>query len=655
MNSKLTKLFFVALTWGLSGKTIAQTDAERKQIIRQTNVEALQNFAKEKQAIFDRDYPRALEKAQALGIATSGVDKDGNYFELVGFIDGTEELKFYKTNGVNKVTFNNSSTGSSLKTVGALYLHDLGVTGQNMIAGEWDGGIPYAAHYDLTASRIVRKDTGAADATGTGVGVSHGTHVAGTIVSRGIGAPTTKGFLPDNSARLWANTWTNDVTEMTSQAAQGLLVSNHSYGINMDQLSSYGGVGYLGRYSTVARDMDFIANNAPYYLAVWAAGNDRGSYASYNPNKGGRDLLSSEGVAKNTVTVAAIVGIENYISANSVQISGFSNWGPSDDFRIKPDISAKGVNVISTINSSATASESNSGTSMAAPAITGAFSLWQQYHNQLKGGYMKSATVRALMAHTAKEAGPAAGPDYMYGWGVLDVEAGAKVIEGSVNYDGNHIFEYSLNNGETFEMDVTPSANKPLVVTIAWNDPAGPAMSGTDIQIPVLVNNLDLKIVNVNTNEVYYPWRLVRSWTTTGSGIAEKAENNADNIEKVEAGILPEGQYKIVVTHKGTLSGGSQLFSLIATGHQGALSNKTVELEGVAVYPNPASEVLNLDLPTTLTNAELSIFDLTGRKVKSVSNINAQTSVNISDLSAGVYMVKIEAEEGTKTLKIVKK
>jgi subtilisin family serine protease len=50
-------------------------------------------------------------------------------------------------------------------------------------------------------------------------------------------------------------------------------------------------------------------------------------------------------------------------------MSSFSNYGPTDDGRIKPDISA-GVNVYSAILTDQTY-ETCKGTSMAAPAITG--------------------------------------------------------------------------------------------------------------------------------------------------------------------------------------------------------------------------------------------------------------------------------------------
>src|SRR5690606_32971333 len=354
--------------------------------------------------------------------------------------------------------------------------------------------------------------------------------------------------------------------------------------------------GIFGKYNSDAEDYDAIAYNAPFYTIVFAAGNDRTS--NHNPAKpDGRDLLSQGGVSKNTVVVASVYGIENYSSPSNVTLSSFSSFGPTDDFRIKPDIAAKGQNVLSAgINGDASTAPNN-GTSMAAPAVTGSIGLWQQYYNQLNPGtWMRSSTVRALMAHTALEAGPAPGPDHMYGWGLLNVQGGAEVMEN----DGKGysvIMEEDLNEGATFEYEFDYTGEYPLTATLAWVDPEGTGYdnySFSDDTTPALVNDLDLRIVNVDTSEEYEPWRLVHSYTTTGSGIAEKGDNIVDNIEKVEAGVVAAGTYKAVITHKGTSleKSGVQKFSLIISGKDEKASKLSYEIEGLSVYPNPVTDVV---------------------------------------------------------------
>lgn len=110
-----------------------------------------------------------------------------------------------------------------------------------------------------------------------------------------------------------------------------------------------------------------------------------------------------------------------------MEITGFSSFGPADDGRIKPDIVAPGQAVFSTSAASPNDYEVLSGTSMSAPAVTGTLAILQELYKNLNGGsYMKSATLKALAIHTAREAGPNEGPDYMFGWGLLDAEGPPK-------------------------------------------------------------------------------------------------------------------------------------------------------------------------------------------------------------------------------------
>jgi subtilisin family serine protease len=66
---------------------------------------------------------------------------------------------------------------------------------------------------------------------------------------------------------------------------------------------------------------------------------------------------------------------------------------------------AQGVQVYSTTSISDVSYDSFNGTSMAAPAITGLIMLLQEYYKNLNGVFMKAASVRGLICHTANEAG----------------------------------------------------------------------------------------------------------------------------------------------------------------------------------------------------------------------------------------------------------
>ena len=71
-----------------------------------------------------------------------------------------------------------------------------------------------------------------------------------------------------------------------------------------------------------------------------------------------------------------------------------------------------------------------------------------------------------------------------------------------------------------------------------------------------------------------------------------------------------------------------------------------------SVYPNPASEVININ-STKMLNAVITISDLTGKVVKT-STINGLTaSVNTSGLNSGIYYVTITEGNSTSTQKVV--
>jgi len=521
----------------------AQTREQRAKIIKNYDQKKLSEL----KAAFEADYfsakSEALAMAKIKGWPVTQRNADGSYAELQK-ISAEGEPLYYSTNNAGSAI---TSRTNKLHTGGSLGLN---LNGQGMIAGVWDGGAVRGTHQDLTG-RVIIKD-GVPFSQTTAEASNHPTHVTGTIIGSGSGNAAAKGMA--YQATAWTNDWNNDKAEATAEASQGLLISNHSYGIHAsNQLPLY----YYGAYMQEAKDWDNIMFNAPYYLMVSAAGNDRGQ--GFNPTKNQFDLLTGHAVSKNNIVVGAVNQVNNYTGANSVVISSFTSWGPADDGRIKPDLVTKGVGVLSTTSPANNSYGSMDGTSMASPGITGTLLLLQQHYNNLNNNFMKSATLKALAIHTADEAGLTDGPDYSFGWGLVNAERAAQVI--SNNGTTSIMAEHKLLNNQTFSTTVTSNGLEPLVATICWTDRGGFVNSGTvDLSTPALVNDLDIRVVQNGT--VAMPWKLNPAAPSTA---ATKGDNLVDPVERVNINNAA-GSYTITVSHKGTLSGGSQDFSLIVTG-----------------------------------------------------------------------------------------
>ncbi len=218
----------------------------------------------------------------------------------------------------------------------------LDLDGNGIEVHQWDAGSVRSTHQEFDG-RVTNGDA---------VGTSwHSTHVGGTIIASGV-QTNAKGMAW--AASLKAFDWNDFQAEIAAEAADGALISNHSYGWlrGWEGGNTWWGdpeisdqEDYLfGFYDESAATWDSIVYAAPYFLIVKSAGNDRddkgdGTY----PDDGPYDCIDQLGIAKNNLVVAAVYDVPGgYSQPSDVSMTGFSSWGPADDGRIKPDISGKG-------------------------------------------------------------------------------------------------------------------------------------------------------------------------------------------------------------------------------------------------------------------------------------------------------------------------
>lgn len=627
-----------------------------------------------------------------------------------------DEAKIYERNnltehnfgeGVNFHGFYNgipvyfaSDSQNQINSMDVDYLYNntipgVAVTGEGMMVYIWDGGAVRTTHRELIDRVTIVENGDNSD---------HATGVAGVIMAEGLN-PNSKGMA--YGAHLKSLNFTSGSTT-SEMAAQGNLeenseymVSNHSYGSLTGWFQNKNGVWYwygyphlsetesalFGYYHPTDAVYDNIAYNAPQYSIFKSSGNNRregpsGPVDHYVFNQNGNWVMIDDGTvrpndcvatngfdclsfagsnAKNIIIVGAInpIGGNNrYEDPSDVVATWFSSSGPTDDGRIKPDITAIGSGVVAPTAVSDTSYKSWAGTSFSSPAAAGVGVLLQQIAKEKSGGaeYLRSDMMKGLLTHTAYESGSNLGPDYVYGWGLINALAAAETY---LNVNENSYIENSLlSNGETNTLTVTASGEEPLKVSITWNDPAGTPNGQVILndRTPKLVNDLDLRVNNNGTT--YFPWKLDVENPSTA---ATQGDNVVDNIEQVYIENPVAGQqYTITISHKGNLTDDLQNYALVVTGVNvnSAMATNDANLNNaVNVYPNPVADNLNLQISDKLTNATIRVFNPMGQIVyqNEYKSLNNTQSIDFKSIPAGIYMVYIKSNEGAVTKKVIKK
>jgi hypothetical protein len=429
----------------------------------------------------------------------------------------------------------------------------------------FDSGTADASHPDF-GGRLTPRDLA--------IAVDHSTHVAGTIGGDGASsgglyrgmAPgvimESFGFEPSfDDLFLYSNPGDIERDYRDGLALSVAVVSN-SLGTNT--CANFFPCEISGDYGVTANLLDTIVTGGlgRPLTVVFAAGNERGNIGEcatghccrciaegvHSPE--GYRSVAPPAAAKNTLVVGAV-------NSDDDSATYFSSWGPTDDGRLKPDISAPGCQndgdggVTSTVVGGGY--NAFCGTSMATPTTTGVIALvLQDYRAQFPGRQDPlPSTVKMLLAHNAVDVGPA-GPDYQTGYGsiravdTIEFLRTASFAESMVEAAGTSGFVVEVFDEST------------LKVTLAWDDaPATPNIVNT------LVNNLDLVVVDPNGIR-HYPWTLNPN---VPDALADKSTvDSLNNVEQVEVDSPTPGTWTVRVV--GTnVPEGPQTFSIAGSPH----------------------------------------------------------------------------------------
>ncbi len=541
MDAKLV-IHYIVLFGFYTSCVVGQSEYQKGRIKANYNQSRIAFFNLE----LEKRYTESRERLSFLMKSNKWVFSDtlsnGNYIELLEVgPDGTP--LYYSTFSDN---VSHISRANALYRGGVLNLE---LSGEGMEIGVWDSGTSLTTHQEFATRVFIGDESKKND--------SHATKVMGVLLAAGL-KKKAKGVA--YKAIALTNDWRRDKIEVSKAAANGLLLSNHSYGIKTSAVPDW----YFGAYIKTAQDWDKIMYNAPYYLMVVASGNSQKAMDNEAPFYGGTvdgyDLLLGFSTSKNGVTVAAVeADVDTNGNLKEAIVANYSSFGPMDDSRIKPDIAGGGTNVFTTAAKGNTKYTTSTGTSMATPGVTGSMLLLQEYYESLNETFMKAATLKGLVLHTADDVNQA-GPDYKIGWGVINTKKAAETI---LNREYSTIItERDLANGETYSITINANENENLLASISWTDPASENINKGTLNDPkpVLVNDLDIRITK--EEKTYYPWKLNAS---KASSAATKGDNKVDPFEKIRIENA-SGAYSITVSHKGNLLKEKQNFSIIVTG-----------------------------------------------------------------------------------------
>ena len=124
--------------------------------------------------------------------------------------------------------------------------------------------------------------------------------------------------------------------------------------------------------------------------------------------------------------------------------------------------------------------------------------------------------------------------------------------------------------------------------------------------------------------------------------------------------VFPTGKTYIVLKNSSNFTNAVELFygKNMNFGNTVDFENPTVTIsdidlsKSIQIYPNPSSDQITISFDGQFANSwEITLFDITGKAIQTIKN---EHIVSVSELPAGLYFVKINADGKTVTKKIVK-
>lgn len=391
------------------------------------------------------------------------------------------------------------------------------LNGNGITAGVGDNADP-TSHLDNTTNAVNRNPSLISSS-------AHGTLVSSIVSGDGIIQERLTGVAP--ASFVITDFFDFILTKTPAYVADyGLTVTNNSY------FNGLSGCAGNGDYNELSAYIDGQLFDNPYLQHIFAVGNDGTLTCTPYPTGFGT-VKSGYQTAKNVLSVGSFNLVVNIIS-------GFSSKGPVSDGRIKPEILASGGQVEGTnINNGY---YNNTGTSFAAPGVTGIWTLLTQRYKQLYGSNPKSGLLKNVLCNTANDIGNP-GPDYRAGFGFVNAQRAVQMLEQNRYYSNT----VSMGGNHT-QVIAVPAGTRQLKVMLYWHD-----REGLPNNVNALENDLDLTVTD---GSVYEPWIL----NPAPGSVNNNAVRGADHLNNIEQVTIDNPGTSVSINVNGFNVTGSQEF-----------------------------------------------------------------------------------------------
>jgi hypothetical protein len=445
------------------------------------------------------------------------------------------------------------------------------LNGTGIIIAQFEGDVPDITHPGLI-NRSQTPSGGTVD--------DHPTHVAGTAAGNGslsmsIGgtAAQWRGVATNASLMSFERPWPYIIVDF--EALYNLSINTYNIDISTNSFSS----GTGGDYLEVSQFYDSIVKGnitRPIMVTVSAGNEGRTGYRT----------LRDSNVGKNVIVVGSTGSDTNDLSA-------FSSRGPTADNRTKPDLVAPGCenntyyeavraagqrflalqNPNNSIFSTVPTTDANypyygdCGTSMSTPAVGGSLALLLESYRQNHDTEPLPSSMKAVLIQTAHDLDRTGngsetndGPDFMNGWGLVNITRAVDLIMNDSSEESPRIIENIISHGETDIYDITvPAGTEEFKVTLVWDDEPGVPSDG----LKELQNDLDIYLIDP-LGGIYMPWVLNGSNNTQAAYTGVDDLNNVEQVWAYDAAGLTAGDWQVVVNGS-EIPHPKQPYSLIAS------------------------------------------------------------------------------------------